>query len=75
MRPRGAEERWIDLNADAGEGFDDAGLLEYVTSVNVSCGGHVGSSETIARTVALAAQHRRLAAQVRLLEGAAASAS
>ena len=56
LRPRGTEERWIDLNADAGEGFDDAGLLEYVTSVNVSCGGHVGSSETIARTVALAAE-------------------
>jgi KipI family sensor histidine kinase inhibitor len=46
----------IDLNADAGEGFDDAGLLEYVTSVNIACGGHVGTPESIARTVALAAK-------------------
>eukprot|EP00854_Cymbomonas_tetramitiformis_P002318 gene2318-3042_t len=44
----------IDLNADAGEGFDDAGLLQYVTSVNIACGGHVGTPESIARTVALA---------------------
>ena len=44
----------IDLNADAGEGFDDAGLLKYVTSVNIACGGHVGSPDSIARTVALA---------------------
>jgi UPF0271 protein len=47
---------WIDLNADAGEGFDDAGLLQHVTSVNISCGGHVGSTESIARTVHLAAE-------------------
>lgn len=45
----------IDLNADAGEGFDDAGLLQYVTSVNIACGGHVGTPESIAQTVALAA--------------------
>ena len=57
LRPRDpTAERWIDLNADAGEGFDDAGLLKYVTSVNISCGGHVGTTDSIARTVALAAQ-------------------
>ena len=44
----------IDLNADAGEGFDDEGLLKYVTSVNIACGGHVGSPDSIARTVFLA---------------------
>ena len=48
--------RNIDLNADAGEGFDDAGLLKYVTSVNIACGGHVGTPESVARTVALAAK-------------------
>ena len=54
--PRAAAElKDIDLNADAGEGFDDAGLLRYVTSVNIACGGHVGTPESIARTVVLAA--------------------
>ena len=46
----------IDLNADAGEGYDDAGLLRYVTSVNIACGGHVGSPEMTAKTVALAVE-------------------
>eukprot|EP01063_Lacrimia_lanifica_P011191 TRINITY_DN17993_c0_g1_i1.p1 TRINITY_DN17993_c0_g1~~TRINITY_DN17993_c0_g1_i1.p1 ORF type:complete len:1588 (+),score=432.64 TRINITY_DN17993_c0_g1_i1:391-4764(+) len=55
FRPRtGDALRRIDLNADAGEGYDDAGLLQYVTSVNIACGGHVGSPESVARTVALA---------------------
>jgi len=45
----------IDLNADCGEGFDDAGLLEYVTSVNIACGGHAGTTESIAEVVRLAA--------------------
>ena len=45
---------YIDLNADAGEGYDDASLLKFVTSVNIACGGHTGSPETMARTVALA---------------------
>jgi len=31
------------------------GLLEYVTSVNIACGGHVGTTESIAETVAMAA--------------------
>jgi hypothetical protein len=56
LTPRsGAELQRIDLNADCGEGFDDAGLMEYVTSVNVACGGHVGTPESISRTIALAA--------------------
>lgn len=57
LKPRsGAALRCIDLNADCGEGFDDAGLLQYVTSVNIACGGHVGTPESIAKTVALAAE-------------------
>jgi hypothetical protein len=51
----GAELKQIDLNADCGEGFDDAGLMKYVTSVNVACGGHVGTPGSISKTVALAA--------------------
>eukprot|EP00939_MAST-03C_sp_MAST-3C-sp1_P000737 g737.t1 len=45
----------ISLNADCGEGFDDARLLEYVTCANVACGGHAGTPASVARTVELAA--------------------
>lgn len=51
----GSDLRQIDLNADCGEGFDDAGLLQYVTSVNISCGAHAGTTESIAEVVRLAA--------------------
>lgn len=53
--------RWIDLNADCGEGFgaytlgDDAALLRSVSSANIACGFHASDSGTMARTVALAA--------------------
>jgi UPF0271 protein len=46
--------RAIDLNADVGEGYDDAALMPYVTSVNIAAGGHAGDAETIARAVAIA---------------------
>jgi UPF0271 protein len=45
----------IDLNADVGEGMDDAPLLALVTSVNVACGMHAGDPSSIDRVVALAA--------------------
>jgi len=58
----GSQLRYIDMNADCGEGFDDAGLLEYVTSVNVACGAHVesphGDPEAIAKVVHMAAEKR-----------------
>lgn len=50
----------IDLNADVGEGFgawpmgNDAGLLPFVTSVNVACGFHAGDPLTMDRTVSAA---------------------
>ncbi|MEM1331967.1 MAG: 5-oxoprolinase subunit PxpA [Actinomycetota bacterium] len=48
----------IDLNADLGEEVgDDAAMLSIVTSANVACGGHAGSSETMFRTLSLAAEH------------------
>ncbi len=51
----------VDLNADIGEGFpDDERLLEVVTSANVACGFHAGSTETM-RTVCAAAAHRAVA--------------
>ena len=45
----------VDLNADCGEGFDDAGLLAVVSSANVACGGHVGDAESLAPVAAIAA--------------------
>lgn len=55
--------RSIDLNADLGEAYgpwamgDDAAMLSVVSSANVACGGHAGDPETMARTLATAAQH------------------
>jgi len=44
----------IDLNADLGEGMDDALLLPFLTSANVACGLHAGGPSVMDRTVALA---------------------
>ncbi|MBL9205430.1 MAG: LamB/YcsF family protein [Opitutaceae bacterium] len=45
----------IDLNCDLGEGGDnDHALMEWVTSINVACGGHAGDEATMRRTVAWA---------------------
>ncbi|HEY7370323.1 MAG TPA: 5-oxoprolinase subunit PxpA [Thermoanaerobaculia bacterium] len=44
----------IDLNADVGEGMNDADLLPWVTSANVACGYHAGDPGTMDRTVSLA---------------------
>src|SRR5262245_26112365 len=44
----------IDLNADVGEGCDDAALLPYLTSANVACGFHAGDPSVMDATVALA---------------------
>lgn len=44
----------IDLNADLGEGMDDAAVLPFLTSANVTCGMHAGSPAVMDRTVALA---------------------
>eukprot|EP00457_Paulinella_chromatophora_P001078 gb/GEZN01001080.1/.p1 GENE.gb/GEZN01001080.1/~~gb/GEZN01001080.1/.p1 ORF type:complete len:963 (-),score=155.82 gb/GEZN01001080.1/:79-2967(-) len=58
LKPRPAGSRWIDLNADVGEGFDDASLLQVVTSANVACGGHAGDPGLTATVVALAARSK-----------------
>ena len=41
----------MDLNADVGEGLDDAALMPYVTSVNVACGAHAGDPAIMEATV------------------------
>jgi UPF0271 protein len=46
----------IDLNCDLGEGGpNDAALLRCVTSANIACGVHAGSTEIMRRTMELAA--------------------
>ena len=53
----------IDLNCDMGESFgawtmgDDAGVMPWVSSVNIACGFHAGDFMTMQRTVILAAEH------------------
>jgi UPF0271 protein len=55
--------RQIDLNSDLGEGFgpwpmgDDETMLSLVSSANVACGGHAGDTETMFRTLTIAARN------------------
>lgn len=44
----------IDLNADAGEGFDSEELFRWISSASVACGGHAGDEATMRATLALA---------------------
>lgn len=45
----------IDLNADVGEERgDDAALMPFITSANIACGAHAGSTATMRRTIELA---------------------
>jgi UPF0271 protein len=44
----------VDLNADLGEGFEDASILPFLSSCNVACGAHAGSDETMRSTLAAA---------------------
>lgn len=46
----------IDLNADVGEGYEDAPLFAFLTSVNVACGAHAGNEDTMRSTIEGAAK-------------------
>jgi len=49
--------RWIDLNADLGEGMgDDEGIMQIVTSCNIACGGHTGDETSMRAALSLAKQ-------------------
>lgn len=47
----------IELNADIGEGWNDAGLMPYVGRVSIACGGHTGDVQSMATALRLAAEH------------------
>lgn len=51
----------IDLNADIGEGCDDAGLMPYISRASIACGGHAGDAASMAAALRLAADHGVLA--------------
>ncbi len=47
----------IELNADIGEGFDDAGLMPYLARASIACGGHAGDAASMTAALRLAADH------------------
>lgn len=47
----------IELNADIGEGCDDAALLPYLARVSIACGGHAGDADSMAAALRLAAEY------------------
>jgi len=47
----------IELNADIGEGCDDAALLPYLARVSIACGGHSGDADSMAVALRLAAEY------------------
>lgn len=54
-------ERLIELNADVGEGGDDALIMPHVQRVSIACGGHTGDYDSM-RTTLLAAKGHGVAA-------------
>lgn len=49
----------IDINADVGEGLDnEAMLMPFISSCNISCGGHAGSMDTMRTVVKLAKAYK-----------------
>jgi UPF0271 protein len=47
----------IELNADIGEGCDDAGLMPYLARVSIASGGHIGDAASMTAALRLAAEH------------------
>ena len=47
----------IELNADIGEGCDDASLMPYLARVSIACGGHTGDAASMVAALRLAAEH------------------
>lgn len=47
----------MDINADIGEGYDDAGLMPYLTRASIACGGHTGDARSMGAALTLAAEY------------------
>lgn len=50
------DTRWT-LNADVGEGCDDALIMPYLDCANIACGAHAGNEAIMRETVKLAKKH------------------
>ncbi len=49
----------IDINCDVGEGMgNENGLLPFISSCNIACGGHAGDEETMLETIKLAKKYK-----------------
>lgn len=46
--------RLMELNADVGEGWDDAPIFSYVDRVSIACGGHAGDAQSMLASLSLA---------------------
>lgn len=44
----------MELNADVGEGWDDAPIFPYIDRVSIACGGHAGDETTMRNALSLA---------------------
>jgi len=52
------ETKYIDLNADLGEGMgNDAQLMPFLSSCSIACGGHFGNIDTVRDAIRLAKVH------------------
>ena len=50
--------RKIDINCDLGEGLNnEAGILPYISSCSIACGGHAGSKRTVRKVIDLALEN------------------
>jgi UPF0271 protein len=47
----------IELNADVGEGCNDAALMPYLARASIACGGHAGDAASMVAALRLAAEH------------------
>ena len=48
----------VDINCDVGEGVgNEAGLMPFISSCNIACGGHAGDRETMRTVVRLAREN------------------
>lgn len=47
----------IELNADIGEGYDDAALMPFVSRVSIACGGHAGDAASMITALRVASEY------------------
>ncbi|MBX3114177.1 MAG: LamB/YcsF family protein [Fimbriimonadaceae bacterium] len=53
------DSKFIDLNADLGEGVAwELEVLPYISSANIACGAHAGSAETTRRSIEACLNHK-----------------